>query len=125
MAKPAIRVEGLNKLTRNLKKLEGDVSGSVKKLNGELAEEVAVVARRKVPRRSGTLAGSIRSSGQARTGVVRAGKASVPYAGPIHFGWAKRNIRPQPFLYDALDERRDDIVRRWADELEKLVRKVD
>jgi hypothetical protein len=125
MAKPAIRVEGLNKLTRQLKTLEGDVTSAVKELNAELAEDVAQTARQKVPRRSGKLSGSIRSSGQARTGVVRAGRASVPYAGPIHFGWAKRNIRPQPFLYDALDERRDDIIRRWSQELDKLVSKVD
>ena len=125
MSKPAIRVEGLNKLTRQLKTLEGDVSSAVKELNAELAEDVAQTARQKVPRRSGALAGSIRSSGQARTGVVRAGSRGVPYAGPIHFGWAKRNIRPQPFLYNALDDRRDDIIRRWSQELDKLVSKVD
>jgi hypothetical protein len=49
----------------------------------------------------------------------------VPYANVIHFGWAKHNIRPQPFLYDALDSRADDIARRWADELDRIVRKVD
>jgi len=125
MGKPAIRVEGLNKLTRGLKNLEGDVTGSMKKLNAELAAEVADVARRKVPVLTGTLGNTIRSSGQARTGVVRSGSARVPYAGPIHFGWAARNIRPQPFLYDALDERRDDVLRRWTEELESLVRRVN
>lgn len=125
MAKPAIRVEGLNKLVRDLQKLEGDVASSIKSLNAELADDVAQTARQKVPRLTGTLAGSIRSSGQQRTGVVRAGSRGVPYAGPIHFGWAKRNIRPQPFLYDALDDRREDVVRRWARELDKLVNKVD
>jgi len=125
MGKPTIHVEGLNKLTRDLKTLEGDVVGSMKKLNAELAEDVAQTARRKVPRRSGALAGSIRSSGQARTRVVRAGSSGVPYANVTHFGWAKHNIRPQPFLYDALDSRADDIARRWADELDRIVRKVD
>lgn len=125
MAKPAIKVEGLNSLTRQMKTLEGDVTSAIKELNAELAADVADTARRKVPRRSGALAGSIRSSGQAKTGVVRAGSSSVPYANPIHFGWAKRNIRPQPFLYDALDERRDDVIRRWSQELQKLVNKVD
>lgn len=125
MATPAIRVEGLNKLTRDLKRLEGDLSDSVKKLNAELAEDVADTARQKVPRRRGTLASSIRSSGQARTGVVRAGSAAVPYANPIHFGWAKHNIRPRPFLYDALDARANDVVRRWTVELDRIVGKVD
>jgi hypothetical protein len=125
VAKPSIRVEGLNKLTRDLKRLEGDVADSVKRLNGELAADVADTARQKVPVRSGRLRGSIRSSGQAKTGVVRAGNLGLPYAPVIHFGWAKHNIRPRPFLYDALDARSDEVARRWADELEKLVRKVD
>jgi HK97 gp10 family phage protein len=125
MSSPAIKVEGLNKLTRQMKQLEGDVSGAVKELNGELAGVVADTARRKVPRRSGNLAGSIRSSGQARTGVVRAGGRSVPYANVIHFGWAAHHIRPQPFLYDALDDRRQYVIDRWASELDKLVGKVD
>ena len=125
MSKPAIRIEGLNKLTRQMKALEGDVSGAVKELNGELAADVAETARRRVPRRSGALAGSIRSSGQARTGVVRAGKGGVPYAKVIHFGWRRHNISPQPFLYDALDERRQYVIDRWTHELKTLVNKVD
>lgn len=125
MNKPAIKVEGLNKLTRQMKQLGDDVTSAVKELNGELAADVADTARRKVPRRSGALAGSIRSSGQARTGVVRAGSRGVPYAGVIHFGWAARNIRPTPFLYDALDERRQDVINRWSNELDRIVGKVD
>jgi len=125
VGKPGIKVEGLDKLTRQMKTLEGDAVSLVKALNAELAADVADVARRKVPRRSGKLAGSIRSSGQAKTGVVRAGSRGVPYANPIHFGWAKHNIRPQPFLYDALDDRRQHVTDRWAAELEKIVSKVD
>jgi hypothetical protein len=125
MAKASIKVEGLDKLTRQMKTLEGDAVSLVKDLNAELAADVAETARRKVPRRSGALAGSIRSSGQAKTGVVRAGKSGVPYAKVIHFGWADHNIRPQPFLYDALDERRQHVIDRWSRELEKIVSKVD
>lgn len=108
-----------------MKALDSDLIDSMKSTNAELAADVAATARTKVPRRTGRLAGSIRSSGQARSGVVRAGSAGVPYANPIHFGWSKHNIHPNPFMYDALDERRDEIEKRWVDELEKLVGKVD
>jgi hypothetical protein len=121
----SIEVKGLNKLIRDLKVLDSDVIDSIKRLNAKLADDVASTARIKVPVRSGALKASIRSSGQGRTGVVRAGTRSVPYAGPIHFGWAKRNIRPQPFLYDALDARRIEVAETWAKELERIVGKVN
>ncbi|GAA0898703.1 hypothetical protein GCM10009551_107070 [Nocardiopsis tropica] len=43
----------------------------------------------------------MRTGATQRAGVVRAGRASVPYAGPIHWGWEARGIRAQPFLSDA------------------------
>jgi hypothetical protein len=82
---------------------------------------VAGTARTLVPVRSGRLAKSIRAGVTARTGVVRAGTKDVPYAGPIHFGWFVRKppavggpIQPQPFLYDALDARRDEVMERYV-----------
>jgi hypothetical protein len=120
-----IEVKGLNKLVRDLKTLDADLVDSIKQVNAKLADEVASTAKIKVPRLSGALAASIRSSGQGRTGVVRAGGRAVPYAGPIHFGWAKRNIRPQPFLYDALDARRVEVATTWVRELERIVGKVN
>lgn len=124
MGSQSIRVEGLNKLVRDLKKLDADLAASMKRVNRELAGDVADTARATVPRRTGRLAGSLRAGATQRSGVVRAGGAGVPYAGVVHFGWAKRKIRPRPFLYDALDARRDDVQRRWAAEVDRLVKKV-
>lgn len=53
------------------------------------------------PKRSGALASTVRSSGTKTAGVLRAGRASVPYAGPIHWGWPRRGISANPFLSDA------------------------
>jgi hypothetical protein len=38
---------------------------------------------------------------QARRARVVAGRASVPYAPPIHWGWPARNIAAQPFVSQA------------------------
>ena len=124
MPAASIKVEGLNKLVRQLKQLNPDLVDEMKRANRDIADSLVPVAKRKAPKRTGRLADSIRSSGQARSGVVRAGKARVPYAGPIHFGWASRRIRPQPFLYDALDERRSVIEREYVSRVDKIVRKV-
>ncbi len=47
------------------------------------------------------------------------------YAGVIHFGWPRHNIEPQPFLYDALDKRFDEVVRVYEKRITDLVHKLD
>jgi hypothetical protein len=113
MSEPAVRVEGLGKVIRRIKAIEPDLVDELKAANRTIADDVTVTARTLAPKRSGRLAGSVRPGATARTGIVRAGSRSVPWAGPIHFGWARRNIEPDPFLYDALDERRDEVEERY------------
>lgn len=125
MAAESVRVEGLNKLIRTLKKAGADdLLAELKLANQEAARDVENTARPEVPVRTGRLVGSLRSSGTQRAGIVRIGKASVPYAGPIHFGWPKRNIKPQPFLYEALDRRANEIQRLYYERVEKLLEAI-
>jgi len=124
MNEPAVEIVGLNRFVRQLKQLEPELLDELKGANKDLASAVEAAARGLVPNRSGALSSSLRSSGTARTGVVRAGKARVPYAGPIHFGWARRNIKPNPFLWNALDSRRDEVEARYLAELERVSSEV-
>lgn len=119
-----IEIEGLDELRRNIRKLEGGVD-DLKAANSSAAKIVENAAAPLVPRRTGRLRMSLRSSGTQRAGVVRAGKASVPYAGPIHFGWRKRNIRPQPFIYEAADRRRSEVLEAYDKQVGDLIRKYD
>ena len=108
---------------RALRKVEGGVDDLTAE-NTDGAKIVADEARTLVPVRSGRLKSSIRSSGQARQGAILVGSATVPYAGPIHFGWRAHNIAPQPFLYDAADARRDEVLERFHDGVDTLARKA-
>lgn len=116
-----IRVEGLRELRRELRRLPGELNKRMGDINKDAAEPVRERATQLVPRRTGRLAGSIRSFKAQARAQVGAGRKSIPYAGPIHFGWAKRNIRPQPFLYDALDQRREQVADRWAKSMDELL----
>lgn len=111
MPAPTVEVNGARDLRRALRlagvKLDQD---ALKKAHLEAAEIVARQARYEVPVDTGKLAGTIRAAGTKTKGVVRAGFARVPYAGPIHFGWPARNIAPQPFLYEAADQRVAEVV---------------
>jgi len=98
------------------------------------AEPVLEEALRLVPRRSGKLAGSLRAAGTLSGGRVSAGLARVPYAGPIHFGWPTRPnrskgwrggpIRPNPFLYDALDARRQQVLDVYETRVNEWIRRA-
>lgn len=121
---------GERELRAKLRKMEDATSAKsakseLKAFHAAGAKLVESSAITRAPVRSGALRASIRSSGTLRDGVVKSGKAKVPYAGPIHFGWRKRNIRPQPFMYDALDARKAEVVEVFDDGIKKLIRKYD
>lgn len=124
----AVRITGLTEVNQRLSKLDADVKKGIKAVNKEAATIVSDTAKTIVPVRKGLLQRAIRPGGTLKAGVVRAGNnKSVPYAGPVHFGVGPRagqrgphNIKPQPFLYEALDKRRDDVIERY----EKFVGKA-
>ena len=116
---------GLREVQRDLNKLGDDTKNEMKDTHKAAAEVVVMGAVRLVPYRTGALAASIRALATKSSGRVRAGSASVPYAGPIHFGWPARAIKPNPFIYDALDDRRDDIRELYDERIDELIRKYD
>ena len=121
--KPAVRVEGAAEFRRAMKRMGADLS-DLTAINKAAAQKVAETARDKVPVLSGALESSIKAGATRTRGSVRAGSRSVPYAGPIHFGWPARNISPQPFIYEALDERKRDVIDAYEQHIEALVEKV-
>ena len=82
-------------------KKAGDDLASMKDAHAQAGEIVAREAESRAPKRSGALASTIRPSRQAKRAQVVAGKAKVPYAGPIHWGWPARGIKATPFLWEA------------------------
>lgn len=105
-----VRVEGARELRAALKRAGEDV-GDLKAAHADAASIVATFAGASAPRRSGRLAGSIRASGTTSKAIVRVGKKSVPYASVIHWGWARRGIRANPFVSEAAQRTEP----RWVD----------
>ncbi len=122
--KAAVQVEGGPQLRKAFKKM-GDRLDDLKDVHAAAGEIVASEARSIVPVRSGVLADSIRTDRRAAGASVLAGRSRVPYAGVIHFGWPAHNIEPQPFLYEALDRRRDEVADQYERAVDDLVRKFD
>lgn len=95
-----VRVEGARQLRRRLRSIENGLE-DLKAEHGWIASYVYRRSAAATPRRTGRLAGTGRSSGTKTASIVRYGRASVPYAGVIHYGWPRRNIAPQPWVIDA------------------------
>lgn len=115
-----VTIDGLNQLRRALKSLEPEAAAGFRQAGYASATIVADEAKTIVPVLTGRLRDTIRAALIESGGKVRAGIKSVPYAGPIHFGWGRRNITPQPFLYSAIDSRRDEVLDTYLAHLEHL-----
>jgi hypothetical protein len=100
---------------------------AVKDAGKESGELVANEARSLVPVRTGNLRNSIRVGATARgkitvlAGNNRTSKSAVPYANPIHWGWFKKHIKPQPFFVRALGYTRSEIYDNYFKQMEKLI----
>jgi hypothetical protein len=124
MADPAgIKVAGYRQAIKALQAI-GVPAAEIKAAGSEAGELVAGQARLLAPVRSGRLRNSIRvSKALNRVSVSAGNNKSVPYANPIHWGWFKRNIKPQPFFVKALGLTRDQVFRQYFDNIAKLVAK--
>jgi hypothetical protein len=124
----AVKIEGLNKVRRDLKNLSQDVDYRAQEflpVNKTIADAVLGDAKNYVPVATGALLGTLRAAATKTSARVKAGYKSVPYAGPIHFGWPARFIKPQPFFYDAIDKRRGEIRERYEKLVADLIKKYD
>lgn len=122
MAEPAgIKVAGFRQAQKALLAI-GVPAAAIKAAGSEAGELVAGQARGLAPVRSGALRNSIRVSKSLNRVSVSAGNnRSVPYANPIHWGWFKRNIKPQPFFVKALGITRDEVYQNYYRSIDKLI----
>tara|TARA_R100001129_G_scaffold60964_1_gene41413 strand:- start:2199 stop:2615 length:417 start_codon:yes stop_codon:yes gene_type:complete len=130
----SIKTQGMKVLRRRLSVLDAGFD-DLKELHEDVAKIVAFRASQLAPiGKTKELRDTIRASGTKTAGRVRAGFKSVPYAGPVHFGWATRPdfnkgwqggpILPNPFLYDALDERHNEVFETYFKGVKKIQKKA-
>jgi HK97 gp10 family phage protein len=122
MAEPAgVKVKGYRQAIKALQAI-GVPASEIKAAGSEAGELVANQARSLAPVRTGALRNSIRvSKALNRVSVSAGNNRSIPYANPIHWGWFRRNIKPQPFFIKALGITRDEVYRNYYRSLDKLI----
>jgi hypothetical protein len=128
---PGVQITGGREIRKQLSALGDAAVADLKTVNLEGAEIVLEEALSRVPvgrgskkRPGGNLRDTVRASATKTRGTVRAGfKKRAPYAGPIHFGWPDRGITPQPFLYESMDVRRNEVERAYHAHIATIKRK--
>lgn len=99
VTQPGVKIHGSRKLRASLKRAGADLD-DMKAVNAAIAAMVAAKAAARAPKRSGDLAASVRGNRAVSKATISAGRARVPYAGPIHWGHPARGIQAQPFVAD-------------------------
>lgn len=118
-----VQISGLNETLRVLKAIGGkEMTVAIRKAGIQAAEAVVSDARTEVPVRTGRLRESIGIRALQRAVYIKSGNNRLVYSNPIHWGWVRRHIKPNPFLARALGYNRDEIARRYDEQLKKLVR---
>ena len=111
-----VRIDGLNRVVRALLEIGLEVD-DLKDAFSAIAEEGARLASRYAPRLSGDLAGDVRGNRARSKAVISAGRTSVPYAGPINYGWRAHNIAPSGFMQRADAQWQPYALRRLEPEI--------
>jgi HK97 gp10 family phage protein len=118
-----IKVKGLRELNRSLTAI-GVPRAEMNAAAKASAEKVLLEAKALTPVRTGALRSTIRISSTAKGMSIKAGnEGKVPYANPIHWGWFKRHIKPQPFLAKALGYTRQEIFDNYFRAIDGVIAK--
>jgi hypothetical protein len=121
-----IKVEGLNELARTLRRMDSELPKALARIHKHIAEGLVPAARSHVRGRTGRLAASIKPFGTARSASLKAGGTqAVPYAQPIHWGWAKRGIVGNPFLSDVVEAAEPGLESVYTSEIASFLDSVD
>jgi hypothetical protein len=110
----------------------GSDSADLKTANARVSSFVADVARTLAPvGDTGDLQGSVRGTRQVGRAVVRAGSASVPYAGNNHYGWPGRpnasrgwrggDFPGSYFIIDAAQRTEQLWLKFYLEDLDKII----
>lgn len=126
-----LRIDGLAQFRRGLARIDTGLPDELKAIHQAAADLILPTARAAAPvgrarhgHAAGLLRDSIRTGATRRSAVIKAGGRRVPYAGPIHWGWPRRSIRPQTFLVDAAARRAGDLTDLYERELQEFADRI-
>ena len=131
-----VKLEGAAAVRRAIRRMQGDLS-ALGEVHAQVAEIVIRYAKTIAPRKSGALAADMRATKTRNRASVNAGRARVPYAGPVHWGWPTRPkydearglwggpIPGNPFITEAAQTTETAWIQYYARELQRLATRAE
>lgn len=119
-----VYIEGGPEFIRALRDAGADMK-DMTAANKAASSTVANLARVLAPKRSGKLAAAIRAGGNQKIAYVNYGKKSVPYAGPIHWGWKARNIEANEYVSRAAQYSEPQWINAYRKRVDQIIEKVE
>lgn len=131
-----VKLEGATAVRRAIRRMQGDLS-ALGDVHAQVADIVIRYATTIAPRKTGRLAADMRSTKTRNRASVRAGRASVPYAGPVHWGWPTRPkhdearglwggpIKGNPFITEAAQATEPAWIQFYSRELQRLATQAE
>lgn len=134
-----IRVEGLDNLRKRLRKADKGLARDLGKAGKKAADIVAKDAASRVDVRSGQAKRSVKAVTLRGGGAVKGGGAAVPYFGFLDYGnkpgsgagVGRGDSQRRPYIaggryvYPALADNRDEVVRTYEELLADVLRDAD
>lgn len=117
-------VEGLKNLRRTIRQAGGDTK-DLRNANLAAAQTIVPIAAGLAPKVSGRLAASIRAGATQKAGMVRAGRKLIPYANPVHWGWPKRHIAPNPWIATAAAANEELWLKVYEQHIDRILGKIE
>ncbi|MBP6729096.1 MAG: HK97 gp10 family phage protein [Microthrixaceae bacterium] len=137
---PEVQIDGFKDLRTALRKIDPALVKDFRKTILPIAQDLANVARSRVPVRTGRAAASVRAGVSGNTAYLQGGKGLVPYFGWLDFGsrdpvsgaarkvgpWTKSGAGPRDgrFIYPAIIEKKHEIEERVAAAMAETIEKV-
>lgn len=122
-ARPAVEVHGLRTLRRTLKAAGQSLDKDFKDVHAQVAATVVAAAVPMTPvgpDAAGHVRDDVRGTGQAAAAVIRAGRASRPYAGRLHYGDPDGGYPANPWLLNAMYATQD----RWMTDYQRGLEQI-
>jgi len=125
-----IKIAGLREFQRALKTMDGESQKQLRVVLNTAADTVAAGAARRVPRRTGKAAASLRAMSSQREARVMGGSKKAPYYGWLDFGGriGRDKSQRRPFvsggryMYPTYSANRDSIYKALQQGLAQLAR---
>lgn len=130
-----VQVEGGARLRRTLRQAGVDMK-ELRDANRESARSILPMAIAMAPvgqprpmhwesaSPPGRLKNSLRVAATNSSGMIRAGRKSVPYGGPIHWGWPARNITENPWILRAAQDHEDVWTAVYHDHVDGILKSI-